>query len=120
MIDPPAAPEVICNLMHRCWAANPADRPRFSEIVVELTSRSPVTVRCRGEDRQEPQWDVPVGASKLEVVDGDIIAVIDGRYALTFLKDFYFYFFLFKANNLIFLCVKAGFLLVDWAKSAYV
>ncbi|KAK4018367.1 hypothetical protein OUZ56_000428 [Daphnia magna] len=79
LIDPPAAPEVICNLMHRCWSANPADRPRFSEIVVELTSQSPVTVRCRGEDRQEPQWDVPVGATKLEVVDGDIIAVIDGR-----------------------------------------
>lgn len=83
LIDPPAAPEVICNLMHRCWSANPADRPRFSEIVVELTSQSSITVRCRGEDRQEPQWDVPVGATKLEVVDGDIIAVIDGRYEMT-------------------------------------
>ena len=84
LINPPAAPEVICNLMHRCWAANPADRPRFSQIVIELTSQSPVTVRCRGEDRQEPQWDVPVGASKLEVIDGDIIAVIDGRCAVVF------------------------------------
>lgn len=82
MLDPPAAPQTVCKLMHRCWAANPVDRPRFSEIVTELSSHAPITVRCRGEDRQEPQWDVPAGATKLEVIDGDLIAVIDGRYEL--------------------------------------
>lgn len=79
MLDPPAAPEAACQLMHKCWATNPADRPRFSDIVKELSVHTPTTVRCRGPDRQEPQWDVPVGATKLEVLDGDLIAVIEGR-----------------------------------------
>lgn len=66
--------------MHRCWSINPSDRPRFSEIVEELAAQTPLTVRCRGEDRQETPWDVPAGATKLQINDGDLIAVIDGRY----------------------------------------
>jgi len=31
------------------------------------------------ENKQEPAWDEPAGAQKLEAVDGDHIAVIDGR-----------------------------------------
>lgn len=76
--DPPAAPEPICKLMQRCWSADPACRPRFSEISSELSSSSPLVVRCR-EDMQEPQWDEPAGAHKLEVQVGDQIVVIDGR-----------------------------------------
>ena len=79
LIDPQAAPEPICKMMQRCWSADPACRPRFSEISLELSSNKPLLVRCRGEDKQEPQYDEPVGAQKLEVLDGDQIAVIDGR-----------------------------------------
>ena len=64
--------------MQRCWAADPANRPRFSEITVELSSSSPLIVRMV-ENKQEPAWDEPAGAQKLEAVDGDHIAVIDGR-----------------------------------------
>lgn len=79
LLDPPAAPQAACKLMHECWAINPLDRPRFSEIVRELSLHTPATVRCKEMDRQEPHWDVPAGATKLEVLDGDLIAVIDGR-----------------------------------------
>jgi len=37
-------------------------------------------VRCKGEDRQDPAWDEPAGAQKLDLAEGDLVAVIDGRY----------------------------------------
>lgn len=65
--------------MHRCWSANPAGRPRFHEITSELSANIPTTVRCRVDGSQEPQWDIPAGAQKLDLQEGDCIVVIDGR-----------------------------------------
>ena len=45
--DPEAAPASVCSLLQRCWLGNPAERPRFADISLELSKSTPLMVRCR-------------------------------------------------------------------------
>lgn len=77
--------------MQRCWLINPAERPRFSEIASELAKYSPVMVRCRSGERQQPPSSETAALPLLDLHDGDMVAVIDGRYL-----QFIFISFLFE------------------------
>ena len=85
MRDAAATPREIGKLMHRCWLINPADRPRFSDIVSEMANYSPLMLRCRSGERQQPHNTETAALPLLDLRDGDLIAVIDGRY-LVFLR----------------------------------
>ena len=79
--DPEAAPASVCSLLQRCWLGNPAERPRFADISLELSKSTPLMVRCRTDDKSEtPSWDEPAGAKKMDISSGDSIAVISGRF----------------------------------------
>ena len=81
---PEAAPMATWQLMGRCWAPTPADRPPSSVIVAELSAAPPAVVRCRSREKQPPPaFDEPAGAApQLQVNDGDSICVISGRSAI--------------------------------------
>lgn len=110
--------------MHRCWLINPAERPRFSEIVSEIARYSPLMVRCRSGEKQQSHSRETTALPIVDLHDGDLVAVIEGRYferekkiginLLYHVKDFIFDEYV---RIEIIMVIQVGLLLVDWTKS---
>jgi len=57
--------------MLRCWAHDPEQRPKFSEVVSELTSAKPTLMKALRSSTTAP--------GMVELNEGDTITVIDKK-----------------------------------------
>ncbi|XP_044732904.1 uncharacterized protein LOC123295568 [Chrysoperla carnea] len=74
---PDVCPMSIYQLLLQCWSKEPSDRPTFAAIVDFLKNNSPPVMRAL------LSYDEP---NKLQIDEGDHIAVIDGRAELYWWK----------------------------------
>ncbi len=49
--DPPSAPAVYIELMHACWATDPAARPTFAAVL-----QSPIFAGIDRRSREDDDW----------------------------------------------------------------
>ncbi|KAL7300434.1 hypothetical protein TKK_0006788 [Trichogramma kaykai] len=68
--EPEASTPAMFQLMMRCWAREPCERPSFAELKEALTSMVPPVMKALSRF-EEPE--------RLQIDQGDQIAIIDGR-----------------------------------------
>ncbi|XP_077272538.1 activated Cdc42 kinase isoform X1 [Temnothorax americanus] len=68
--EPEAMPPYIYELMLRCWAREPSERPTFASLKESLTSMVPSVMKALTAFEE---------AGKMSIETGDQIAIIDGR-----------------------------------------
>ncbi|KAK0175437.1 hypothetical protein PV327_009188 [Microctonus hyperodae] len=70
LYEPEASPPAMYQLMLRCWAREPTERPTFASLRESLTSMVPTVMKAlnRFDD-----------ADKMNIDQGDQIVIIDGR-----------------------------------------
>ncbi|XP_044012372.1 uncharacterized protein LOC122855227 isoform X2 [Aphidius gifuensis] len=68
--EPDASPPAMFQLMLRCWARDPAERPTFAQLKDTLTGILPTVMKALN------RFDEP---DKMHIENGDQIVIIDGR-----------------------------------------
>lgn len=68
--EPEATPSVMYDLMLRCWAREPSERPSFASLKDSLTSMVPSVMKALSDFDE---------VEKMTIEQGDQIVIIDGR-----------------------------------------
>ncbi|XP_074113654.1 activated Cdc42 kinase [Cotesia typhae] len=70
LYEPEASPPAIYQLMLRCWARDPAERPSFASLRESLTGMVPPVMKALNRFEE---------SNKMSIEQGDQIVIIDGR-----------------------------------------
>ncbi|XP_076235766.1 activated Cdc42 kinase isoform X2 [Calliopsis andreniformis] len=68
--EPEATPPVMYQLMLRCWAREPSERPTFADLRTSLTGMVPTVMKAVNHFDE---------ADKMSIEQGDQIVILDGR-----------------------------------------
>lgn len=68
--EPEATPPVMYQLLLRCWAREPAERPTFADLRTSLTGMVPAVMKAVSHFEE---------ADKMSIEQGDQIVILDGR-----------------------------------------
>ncbi|XP_032367211.1 non-receptor tyrosine-protein kinase TNK1 [Etheostoma spectabile] len=65
---PPDCPQEMYNVMRKCWACNPADRPSFAQLITMVAEARPLEAQATRDFAE---------SRKLGLVANDLVTVID-------------------------------------------
>ena len=77
--QPDCCPRAFYVIMNRCWAHEPEQRPRFSELLLQLSSARPERVQALADSTDNSCTAVDDSRDYLTYKSHDVITILDDK-----------------------------------------